>query len=296
MGRLFLIDEVTDMELKQIKEDIKEYIEEAKEATVFEIMAKKGYSYTDVIKVLKLCVDEETLHKEGDRYVAVQKDKVVSSREQAEQKIKFIMDSLTPKEIDFLKEATDGKTISEFEKYCNERKKKFLPFVGRFLDIKLFEIREGEYRLTLNEFEYLRWWEMIENYNSQKKKETVKKTSVTNLHHLLPNLYKDDDESAKESNDAKNSKNKKETDGSNEKKEIRWHNENVDVIQEIREHISANRNHSRTEIIEDIKETLTNKMATQPNGPYKEHLEKAIVNLVMISDEYFESFKKNSCN
>lgn len=299
------------MDLNQIINDIKSYIETTQEVTVFQVMVEKGYSYLDVRNTLELCVQEGMLVKNGDNYIVIQKKKRVSLKEQMNRKVRHILDALSEEEIEFLKDATERRTISMMEKYCEEEATDFLRYVKHFLQLHLFTGKRGNYKLALSEPEYLHMWEILGEYpkNKKRKKGKSQTTDSTDLDEddeddsseekirearlalerrkaeILRRLQEETEDDDEEDEDEE-----EDEDDSNDEDDI-WYDKNRYAIAEIRRHIIENRSHSRSELIVDIKDTISN-IAT----PFRiSYLEKAILNLAMISDEEFERVKKQYC-
>ena len=296
------------MDLNQIINDIKSYIETTQEVTVFQVMVEKGYSYLDVRNTLELCVQEGMLVKNGDNYVVVQKNKRVSLKEQMNRKVRRILDALSEEEIEFLKDATERRTISMMEEYCEEEATDFLRYIKHFLQLHLFVGKRGNYKLALSEPEYLHMWKILGEYPKNKK--GGKGKSQTNDSTVL---NEDDEEEPseerirearialerrkaeilrrlqEEEEDDEDDEEEEEEDLNNE--DDVWYDKNSCAIAEIRRHMIENKSHSRAELIGDIKETISN-----TSMPFRiSYLEKAILNLAMISDEEFERIKKQFC-
>ena len=297
------------MELTQIIKDIKTYIESFHEVTAFQVMAEKGYSYLDARNTLELCVQEGMLVRNGDNYVVVQKSKRVSLKEQMNRKARRILDALSEEEIEFLKDATERRTISMMEKYCEEEATDFLRYIKHFLQLHLFVGKRGNYKLALSESEYLHMWKILGEYPKNKKgKSQTNDSTVLNEDdeeepseerirearialerrkaEILRRLQEEeeDDEEEGEEDDEED-----EEDLNNE--DDVWYDKNSCAIAEIRRHMIENKSHSRAELIGDITETISN-----TSMPFRiSYLEKAILNLAMISDEEFERIKKQFC-
>ena len=297
------------MDLNQIINDIKDYIEATQEVSVFQVMVEKSYSYLDVRNTLELCVQEGILLKNGDNYIVVQKNKRVSLNEQMNRKIRRILDALSEEEIEFLKDATERRTISMMEEYCEEEATDFLRYVKHFLQLNLFTGKRGNYKLALDEPEYLHMWEILSEYPKNKKKGKSKTNDPTDsdeedgddpseekirearlaLERRKAEILRRLQEEEEDDEDDEEEAEEDEEDLNNE--DDVWYDKNSCAIAEIRRHMIENESHSRAELIGDIKETISN-----TSMPFRiSYLEKAILNLAMISDEEFERIKKQFC-
>ena len=289
------------MDLNQIINDIKSYIETTQEVTVFQVMVEKGYSYLDVRNTLELCVQEGMLVKNGDNYVVVQKNKRVSLKEQMNRKVRRILDALSEEEIEFLKDATERRTISMMEEYCEEEATDFLRYIKHFLQLHLFVGKRGNYKLALSEPEYLHMWEILGEYPKNKKRKNGK--SQTNDSADSDEDDEDDPSEVRirearialERRKAEILRRLQEEEEDDEEdlnnEDDVWYDKNSCAIAEIRRHMIENKSHSRAELIGDINETISN-----TSMPFRiSYLEKAILNLAMISDEEFERIKKQFC-
>lgn len=311
------------MDLKQIIENIKGYIESKQEVTVFQVMAETGCSYLDVCNTIELCVREGMVTKNGDKYVLIPKNKRVSLKEQMNRKILKILNALSDEEIEFLKDATDKRTRSMVEIYCKDNSDEFLRFFKHFRQIQLFTGNKSNFKLTLNEAEYLHLWELLGDYPKKKGKEKSKMRHAFPIHRYdrysadtqdTEEEDNDDDEDEEttdrrikearkalerrkaeilrrlEEESEEDNDDDEDEDDLSDLDEI-WYDNSHCVITEIQRHMRKNKMHSRLELINDIKNTLTNKKRTFQS----QFLEKAIINLVMMSDEDFERIKKQFC-
>ena len=309
------------MDLKQIIENIKGYIESKQEVTVFQVMAETGCSYLDVCNTIELCVREGMITKNGDKYVLIPKNKRVSLKEQMNRKILKILNALSDEEIEFLKDATDRRTRSMMETYCKNNPDEFLRFLKHFRQLQLFTGNKNNFKLALDEAEYLHLWKLIGDYPKKKGKDNPKPSHKRPMRSFdehsadTQDLEEDeDDEDDEETTDRRikearialerrkaeilrRLEEESEDDDDNDDEddlsdldEI-WYDNSRCVISEIQRHLRKNSKISRLELINDIKNTLTNKKRTFQS----QFLEKAIINLVMMSDEDFERIKKRFC-
>ena len=166
--------------LEQIIKNIKDYIEPKSEVTVFEVMAEKGYSFLDVSNTFELCIREGMLEKKDDVYIVVPKGARVTLKEKTERKLKGILEKLSDEEIAYLKEATDEKTLTKFERSC-KKSLRFQRFAEHFTEIGLVKGEGGDYRLTLDEPEYLCFWKMVGEAPQKKETPSPKRKSFFDL-------------------------------------------------------------------------------------------------------------------
>lgn len=310
------------MDLKQIIEDIKGYIESAQEVTLFQVMAEKGYSYLDVRNTIDLCVREGMITKNGDVYVLVPQNKRVPLKEQMNRKIRHILDALSDEEIEFLKDATDRRTRSMMETYCKNNPDEFLRFLKHFRQLQLFTGNKNNFKLALDEAEYLHLWKLIGDYPKKKGKGNPKPSHKRPMRsfdeHSADTQDLEEDEDDEDDEDASDRRitearialekrkaeilrrleEESEDEDYNDDDDddlgdldATWYDNSHYVIAEIQQHVRKNRMHSRSELINDIKNTLIDTTLTFRS----KYLEKAIVNLVMMSDEAFERIKKRFC-
>lgn len=306
------------MDLKQIIEDIKGYIESAQEVTLFQVMAEKAYSYLDVRNTIDLCVSEGMITKNGDVYVLVPQNKRVPLKEQMNRKIRHILDALSDEEIEFLKDATDRRTRSMMETYCKNNSDEFLRFLKHFRQLQLFTGNKNNFKLALDETEYLHLWELLGDY-PKKKGKGDSKPSHTRPIRSFDEFFADTQDSEEDENDEDDEdasdrrimearialekrkaeilrsleEESEDEDYSDDNDDV-WYDNTGYAIAEIRKHMVENKTHTRVELINDLKESLLLSTIGVRNQ-YNQYLETAIVNLVMISDEDFERIKKQYC-
>ena len=155
------------------------FVDKRERVTIFQVSCETGLSFREVSEAFLTCVDMGILEKqaEGEDYSVVQKENRLTQQQKEEKKILSMLKSLTDKERDFLQNVMDNHTRSEVNIICGE-KKEFSRYKKHFIEIGLFENdKDGKYKLTFSESEYLDFWDKLWEQPSQESEKKENKTS-----------------------------------------------------------------------------------------------------------------------